>query len=126
ILHARQTGELAPGAAIVESSSGTMALGGARVGASLGHPVHTVTDPRIDPMTQAKLRALGVHPHAVEKMTGNGWQSARLERLAELMAGLPGAFCPQQYRNPQNPAAYRTLAAELLADSDGHLDVLVG
>jgi cysteine synthase A len=126
ILHARQTGELAPGAAIVESSSGTMALGVALVGASLGHPVHIVTDPRIDPMTQAKLRALGVHLHVVEKMTGNGWQSARLERLAELMAGLPGAFCPQQYRNPQNPAAYRTLAAELLADSDGHLDVLVG
>jgi cysteine synthase len=126
IMHARRTGELTPGAPIVESSSGTMALGVALVGTSLGHPVHIVTDPRIDPMTSAKLRALGVHLHVVEKMTGNGWQSARLELLAELMAGLPGSFCPQQYRNPQNPAAYGTLAAELLADNDGHIDVLVG
>lgn len=125
ILHARETGELAPGAAIVESSSGTMALGVALVGTALGHPVHIVTDPRIDPMTLTKLRALGCAVHVVPRMTGNGWQSARLERLAELMAELPGAFCPQQYSNPQNPLAYRALAEELLADLD-RIDVLVG
>jgi cysteine synthase len=125
VLHARRTGQLAPGAALVESSSGTMALGIALVGAALGHPVHIVTDPRIDPMTMAKLRALGATVHVVTRMTGNGWQSARLERLAEVMAALPGSFCPQQYRNPQNPLAYQALAEELLADLD-HVDVLVG
>jgi cysteine synthase A len=125
ILHARQTGELAPGAAVVESSSGTMALGVALVGTALGHPVHIITDPRIDPLTLAKLRALGATVHVVPRMTSNGWQSARLERLAELMADLPGAFCPQQYRNPQNPLAYQALAHELLADLD-NIDILVG
>lgn len=125
ISEAKRTGMLQPGAPIVESSSGTMALGVALVGRSMGHPVHIVTDPRVDPITLAKLRALGCQVSIVPAMTGNGWQSARLERLAELMAELPGAFWPQQYSNPDNPAAYRGLAAELLADLEP-IDVLVG
>ncbi|GAA3681697.1 PLP-dependent cysteine synthase family protein [Nonomuraea antimicrobica] len=125
ITHALDTGGLAPGAPIVESSSGTMALGVALVGRALGHPVHIVTDPRIDSITLAKLRALGVQVHIVEHMTGQGWQSARLERLDELLRVLPDAFCPRQYHNPQNPLAYQALAGELIADL-GHIDVLVG
>lgn len=124
VLEARRTGALAEGAPIIESSSGTMALGLALVGAHLGHPVHIVTDPRIDPTTLAKLRGLGCRVHIVEAMSGAGWQSARLERLAELIRDLPGAFWPRQYSNPDNPAGYRPLAAELLADL-GHIDVLV-
>ncbi|MFD3471162.1 pyridoxal-phosphate dependent enzyme [Streptomyces sp. NPDC058682] len=125
LLEARRLGTLKPGAPVIESSSGTMALGVALVGRSLGHEVHIVTDPRIDPVTLAKLRALGCRVHVVEAMTSHGWQSARLERLAELLDELPGAFWPQQYTNPDNPGAYRTLAAELLADL-GRFDTLVG
>ncbi|MFI9123658.1 pyridoxal-phosphate dependent enzyme [Streptomyces bikiniensis] len=125
ILQARRTGTLAEGAPIVESSSGTMALGVALVGTTLGHPVHIVTDPRIDPVTLAKLRALGCHVRVVEAMTSQGWQSARLEELERLMSRLPNAFWPQQYENPDNPGSYRSLAAELLDDL-GSFDVLVG
>ncbi|MEV7557454.1 pyridoxal-phosphate dependent enzyme [Streptomyces sp. NPDC089795] len=125
LLEARRLGTLKPDAPVIESSSGTMALGVALVGRSLGHEVHIVTDPRIDPVTLAKLRALGCRVHVVEAMTSHGWQSARLERLAELLDELPGAFWPQQYTNPDNPGAYRTLAGELLADL-GRFDTLVG
>lgn len=125
VLDAKASGLLAEGAPIVESSSGTMALGLALVGTYLGHPVHIVTDPRIDPITLAKLDALGCEVHIVEAMTSQGWQSARLERLADLIAGLPGAFWPRQYSNPGNPLAYRTLAAEVRAELDT-VDVLVG
>jgi S-sulfo-L-cysteine synthase (3-phospho-L-serine-dependent) len=125
IMEARRIGVLRDGAPIVESSSGTMALGVALVGRSLGHPVHIVTDPRIDHVTLAKLRAMGCHVHIVQAMTSRGWQSARLERLGRLLAELPGAFWPQQYSNPDNPGAYRGLAEEILADL-GPIDVLVG
>ncbi|GHE73699.1 pyridoxal-phosphate dependent enzyme [Streptomyces vinaceus] len=125
VSEARRLGVLQPGAPIVESSSGTMALGVALVGRSLGHPVHIVTDPRTDPTTLAKLRALGCEVHVVPAMADGGWQGARLTRLAELMSELPGAFWPQQYSNPDNPGAYRQLAAELLHDL-GPLDTLVG
>ncbi|WP_394617110.1 pyridoxal-phosphate dependent enzyme [Lentzea sp. JNUCC 0626] len=122
---ARENGVLAPGAPIIESSSGTMALGLALAGSLLGHPVHIVTDPRIDAITLAKLRSLGCSVHVVEAMTANGWQSARLERLESLREEYPGAFWPRQYTNPRNPLAYATLADELVADAGG-VDVLVG
>ncbi|EDX25213.1 pyridoxal-phosphate dependent enzyme, partial [Streptomyces sp. Mg1] len=125
LLEARRLGVLLPGEPVIESSSGTMALGIALVGRSLGHPVHIVTDPRIDPITLAKLRALGCEVHVVDRMSSHGWQSARLERLEQLRADLPGAFWPQQYSNPDNPGAYRALAQELVTDL-GTVDVLVG
>lgn len=125
IREAKRIGQLSDGAPIIESTSGTLGLGVAMVGAALGHPVHVVTDPRIDRISLAKLRALGAVVHVVDTMSGQGWQGARLDRLAELKRELPGAFWPEQYANPDNPAAYRSLAQELLADLDT-LDVLVG
>ena len=101
-----------------------MALGVALVGTTLGHAVHIVTDPRIDPITRPSCGA-GLHRARGPAMSANGWQSARLERLARIMADNPGAFWPRQYANPDNPAAYRALADELLTDL-GHVDVLVG
>ncbi|QII04305.1 pyridoxal-phosphate dependent enzyme [Rhodococcoides fascians A25f] len=125
ILRARESGTLAEGATIVESSSGTMALGVALVGRSLGHPVHIVTDPRIDAITLSKLEALGCVVHIVSAMDGFGWQGARLTQLAKVMKDHPGSFWPRQYENPDNPAAYRTLADELLSDI-GTIDIVIG
>ena len=125
IFQARRTGELRDGAPIVESSSGTMALGVALVGRALGHPVHIVTDPRIDPITLAKLKALGCVVHIVNRMTAHGWQSARLERLSMLLSELPGAYWTRQYENVGNPEGYAGLADELLEQLD-RVDVLVG
>jgi S-sulfo-L-cysteine synthase (3-phospho-L-serine-dependent) len=125
IVEARRTGVLREGAPIVESSSGTMALGVALVGTYLGHPVHIVTDPRIDPMTMAKLQSLGCTVHIVERMSAQGWQGARLARLHELMQHYPDAFWPHQYENPDNPRAYTDLAYELLDDLQ-RIDILVG
>jgi cysteine synthase A len=125
LLRAKENGDLADGAPIVESSSGTMALGVALVGTLMGHSVHIVTDPRIDRITLAKLESLGCEVHVVPEMDERGWQGARLRRLAEIMAANRGAFWPKQYENPDNPAAYRTLADELINDL-GEIDVLVG
>lgn len=124
ILEARAAGILREGEPIIESSSGTMALGVALVGTYLGHEVHIVTDPRIDAITLAKLKALGCHVHIVPAMTSGGWQSARLEHLHELLKAYPGAFWPRQYENSANPRAYTQLAHELLMDM-GQVDVLV-
>jgi S-sulfo-L-cysteine synthase (3-phospho-L-serine-dependent) len=122
---ARRAGVLPPGAPIVESSSGTMALGLVLVGGALGHPVHIVTDPRIDETTLIKLRAMDAQVHIVPAMTGGGWQSARLEFLQVLLRELPGAFWPRQYTNPDNPRAYHELADELLHELET-VDILVG
>ncbi len=124
ILDAKRRGILQDGMPIIESSSGTMALGLALVGTYLGHEVHIVTDPRIDALTLAKLNAMGCKVHIVQKMTSHGWQSARLEKLAALMEHYPHAFWPRQYDNPNNPLAYTALAQELIEDL-GRVDILV-
>ncbi|MFE7979764.1 PLP-dependent cysteine synthase family protein [Streptomyces shenzhenensis] len=125
IKEARRRGDLAPEAPIIESSSGTLGLGLALAGLTYGHPVTVVTDPGMEPSVVRLLTALGAH---VEQVTSphpdGGWQQARRDRVAELASGVPWTYCPDQYHNPDNVAAYRPLAAELLAQL-GHIDVLV-
>lgn len=122
---ARVRGELAPGARIVESTSGTLGLGLALAGVTCGHPVTVVTDPGMEPMMVSLLAAYGADVNIVERPHPvGGWQRARRERVEELLAAHPGAWCPDQYNNPDNVAAYTPLAHELIAQL-GRIDTLV-
>lgn len=122
---ARLRGDLAPGARIVESTSGSLGLGLALAGSTYGHPVTVVADPGMEPIVQNMLRAYGAEvelvasPHPV-----GGWQQARKDRIAEILAADRSAWCPDQYSNVDNIDGYRTLALELL-DQLGPIDVLV-
>jgi S-sulfo-L-cysteine synthase (3-phospho-L-serine-dependent) len=124
---AERDGRLSPGGMIVESSSGTLAEGLARVGAVKGYCVIIITDPRLDDASLHKLRALGAHVEIVKTYhPSGGWQQSRLERLREILADHPGAFWPRQYETPSNPGAYRRqMTDELLVALDGRVDALV-
>ncbi|MEV7990356.1 PLP-dependent cysteine synthase family protein [Streptomyces sp. NPDC086077] len=125
LLGARERGELRPGAPVVESTSGTLGLGLAFAGVALGHPVVLVGDTELEPSMRQLLRAHGVRLEIVDRPAARGgWQAARLARLRELLTGLPGAYWPDQYNNPDNTAGYASLAAELAVQLD-HVDVLV-
>ncbi len=125
IIRARERGELAPGSPIIESTSGTLGLGLLLAGISYGHPATLVTDPGLEPLMANLLRAHGARvdvvpaPHPV-----GGWQEARRQRVRELRDRHPGAYCPDQYHNPDNVAAYGGLALELAGQLD-RVDVLV-
>ncbi|WP_245633825.1 PLP-dependent cysteine synthase family protein [Amycolatopsis jejuensis] len=122
---ARERGELADGAPIVESTSGTLGLGLALAGGVYGHPVTLVTDPGMEPIVRRLLAAYGTRVEMVDQPHPvGGWQQARRDRVRRLMAEHPGAWCPDQYHNPDNVSAYRTLADELAAQL-GRIDVLV-
>ncbi|WP_081736211.1 PLP-dependent cysteine synthase family protein [Amycolatopsis orientalis] len=125
ISRARERGDLAPGARIVESTSGTLGLGLALAGIVYGHPVTVVTDPGLEPIVH---RMLAAHGARVELVTtphpSGGWQQARRERVRQLLAEEPGAYCPDQYNNPDNVDAYAPLALELVAQLD-RVDILV-
>lgn len=125
VSRARERGELADGAPIVESTSGTLGLGLALAGQVYGHPVTLVTDTGMEPLMRNLLAAYGAIVDVVEQAhpTG-GWQQARRDRVAQLVAEHPGAFCPDQYHNPDNVDAYQGLALELAAQL-GRIDVLV-
>ncbi|NML51958.1 pyridoxal-phosphate dependent enzyme [Streptomyces sp. R302] len=122
---ARRRGELRPGAPVVESTSGTLGLGLAYAGQALGHPVVLVGDTELEPSMRQLLRSHGARLELVDRPAPRGgWQAARLARLRELLDGTPDAYWPDQYNNPDNPAGYRSMAAELVAQLD-HVDVLV-
>ncbi|WP_330308434.1 MULTISPECIES: pyridoxal-phosphate dependent enzyme [unclassified Streptomyces] len=125
VREARRRGDLAPGAPVIESSSGTLGLGLALAGLTYGHPVTVVTDPGMEPSMVRLLTALGAQvDQVIAPHPEGGWQEARRERVAELLTRTSGAYCPDQYHNPDNVAAYRSLAAELAAQL-GRVDVLV-
>ncbi|MFG2333669.1 PLP-dependent cysteine synthase family protein [Streptomyces sp. NPDC048604] len=122
---ARRRGDLKPGAPIVESTSGTLGLGLALAGVLHGHPVHVVTDPGLEPIVERMLAAHGARVHVVtEPSPQGGWQQARMDKVAELLLRLDGAWWPNQYQNPDNQQAYEGLAAELSERLD-RIDVLV-
>ncbi|MFE7719251.1 PLP-dependent cysteine synthase family protein [Nocardia rhizosphaerihabitans] len=125
VRRAEQRGDLAPGARIVESSSGTLGLGLALAGLVHAHPVTVVTDPGLEPIVARMLAAFGARVDLVERAhpTG-GWQQARRDRVAELLAAEPTAWCPDQYSNPDAADGYAGLAHELI-DQVGRVDVLV-
>jgi cysteine synthase A len=127
IEEAEATGLLRPGGVIVESSSGTMAEGLARAGALKAYRVIIVTDPRIDELTAAKLRALRAELEIVDTYAPvGGWQSSRLRRLQEILASVPGACWTRQYDNPGNAAAYHRLGSEIALALGSGLAALVG
>ncbi|MCV7075775.1 pyridoxal-5'-phosphate-dependent protein subunit beta [Mycobacterium szulgai] len=122
---ARARGDLQPGAQIIESTSGTLGLGMALAGQVYRHPVTVVTDPGMEPIVQHMLTAYGARVDIVtEPHPTGGWQQARKDRVAELMAADPQSWNPDQYNNPDNVDSYRSLALELL-DQLGSIDVLV-
>ncbi len=123
--NALETGALKAGGLVVESSSGTFALGLAIVCANLGLRLSLVTG-QLEESLEWRLRDLGA---GIEKVySGKGYmggiQQKRLDRLSQVMAENPGSFWPRQYDNPLHPVAYASLA-ESLAKSLGKLDFLV-
>ncbi|MFL1599267.1 PLP-dependent cysteine synthase family protein [Gordonia amicalis] len=122
---ARARGDLAPGAQIVESTSGTLGLGLALAGIVFGHPVTLVTDPGLEPILRQMLAAYGAHVDIVtEPHPTGGWQQARRDRVRSLLQLDDTAWCPDQYSNPDNVTGYNPLGVELIAQLR-HVDVLV-
>ena len=108
-------GELAPGGTVIETSSGTFALGLALVCNALDLQCFIVCDPAVDARLERRLTDLGckvfkVHKYAPE----GGYQRARLDRVKELLEQYGDAYWPNQYGNPNNPASYTHLADSLV------------
>lgn len=57
---------------------------------------------------------------------GSAGMKGAIEKAEELTASTPGAFMPQQFKNPANPEIHRkTTAEEIWNDTDGKVDILI-
>jgi cystathionine beta-synthase len=123
---AEQEGLLRPGGTIVEPTSGNTGTGLAMVARLKGYQVVAVMPDKIAREKINLLRAYGarvvVCPTNVAPESPESYYSVS-DRLA---AEIPGAFKPDQYSNPANPAAhYGSTGPELWEQSGGRITHLV-
>lgn len=91
-----------------------------------GYELKIVGDPAIGPLMRHRLAELGAETIICSRPSPVcGYQLARLNRLDELRAEYPCHYISQQYSNPDNAASY-SLVAELLTETLGSIDCLVG
>jgi cysteine synthase len=123
---AARSGLLRPGGTIIESSSGTMAEGLARVGAILGYRVIIVTDRTLNSSLRAKLLAFGAEIEMVSRRhKSGGWQRSRLNRLKKIFKRERGAYWPRQYDNRAIPFAYADEIGNEISAALGEVHALV-
>ncbi|MDX8529060.1 cysteine synthase family protein [Mesorhizobium sp. MSK_1335] len=115
IEQALNRGTLKHDATVLETSSGTFALGLAVVCREHGFRLEVFTDPVMDKALENRLRSLGAEVVIVtEKAEQGGYQRSRLDALYARMGQLgPSCFWPQQYETEDNPAAYKSFADQI-------------
>ena len=126
IERAERLGLLQPGGTIVEPTSGNTGVGLAMAAALKGYRLIAVMADKQSEEKRALLRAYGaevvVCPTDVAPEDPRSYYSVA-ERLVD---EIPGAYRPDQYSNPANPAAhYATTGPEIWQQTGGHLGVFV-
>ncbi|HWI75228.1 MAG TPA: pyridoxal-phosphate dependent enzyme, partial [Baekduia sp.] len=119
---AERDGLLRPGGTIVEPTSGNTGAGLAIVAAQRGYRCVFVMADKMSEEKISLLRAYGaevvVCPTAVPRESPQSYYSVA-DRLAR---EIPGAFQPNQYFNPHNPAAHEeTTGPEIWRQTDGRI-----
>jgi cysteine synthase A len=119
---AEATGELKPGGAIVEATSGNTGIALAMVGAARGYRVILTMPDSMSRERRALLRAYGAELVLTPAAEGMRGAVARAEEI-----GLnQGAVLVRQFANPANPEIHRnTTAKEIWRDTSGEVAALV-
>lgn len=120
---AEASGILKPGGLIIEPTSGNTGVGLALVAAVKGYRLILVMPESMSVERRRLMQAYGATFDLTPREKG---MKGAIARAAELAEQNPGAFIPQQFENPANPAIHaRTTAQEILADFPEGLDVII-
>ena len=120
---AEREGLIRKGTVIIEPTSGNTGIALAFVCAANGYRC-VLTMPETMSMERRKmLEMLGAE---LVLTPGPEGMPGAIKKAEELVAQVPKAFMPQQFKNLANPQVHReTTASEIWEDTDGKVDVLV-
>lgn len=120
---AEAAGRLAPGATIIEPTSGNTGIALAALAAARGYKV-ILTMP--ETMSAERRRLLAAYGAEIVLTPGTDGMRGAIEG-AEVLAGeTENSFIPAQFENPANPLAhYETTGPEIYAQTAGGVDIFV-
>lgn len=120
---AEESGNLKPGAAIIEPTSGNTGIGIASIAAMKGYRA-ILTMP--ETMSQERRQLLKAYGAEVVLTDGTKGMEGAIERANQLQKEIPGSVVLGQFSNQANAAAHReTTGPEIWEDCDGDVDVFV-
>jgi cysteine synthase len=122
ILDAEERGWLKPGGTIVEPTSGNTGIGLAQVAAARGYKLILCLPAQMSEERKRTLRAYG----AQLVLTDPERRMLAAIEEAERIRDQTGAWMPNQFENPANPAIhYRTTGPEIWQQMHGKIDAFV-
>jgi cysteine synthase A len=123
ITAAEESGELKPGATIVEPTSGNTGIALAFIAASRGYKLILAMPETMSLERRNLLKAFGAQ---LVLTPGPEGMPGAIKRAEEVLSQTEGGWMPQQFKNSANPDVhYRTTGPEIWEATDGHVDILV-
>ncbi|HEX3774168.1 MAG TPA: cysteine synthase A [Polyangiaceae bacterium] len=117
ILAAEKSGELKPGATLIEATSGNTGISLAMIAAVRGYRCLLVMPEDMSLERRYILRAYGAE--IVLTPAGDGMSGA-VSKAMRLLQDTPGAFMPSQFENPANPASHESGTALEILEQTGN------
>jgi len=120
---AEKSGNLEPGATIIEPTSGNTGVGLAMVAALKGYKLILVMPESMSIERRRLMLAYGASLELTPKEKG---MSGAIAKAQKMISETPGSWMPQQFENPANVAVHvETTAKEIMADFPDGVDVLI-
>lgn len=123
---AEESGRIKPGDTLIEPTSGNTGIGMALAAAVKGYRMIITMPEKMSREKQVVLEALGAE--IIRTPTEAAWDApeSHIGVAKQLHNILPNSHILDQYSNPDNPLAhYHGTAEELLAQTDGKIDIVV-